>query len=160
MTDQRHGPVCHLAIHLFGCLVACVEISITQSCHHLMLAVEGHPSANGIESLGVALIEFPPHLVDRLSAEKAFHTSLVVLVYILAVFQNTEHIVESRLEQSASLLVLAGGIGHGEGREIVPAHVSGEVKAVAAPVLEVRMEQQPIGIPARGESGLSDEWRE
>ncbi len=57
-------------------------------------------------------------------------------------------------------MVLAGSVGHGEGREIVPAYVSGEVKAVAAPVLEVRMEQQPIGIPARGESGLSDEWRE
>ena len=113
-----------------------------------------------IKGFGVALIEFSPHLVDRLPAEKAFHTRLVVLVDVLTVFQNAEHIVESGLEQGACLMVLAGSVGHGEGREIVPAYVSGEVKAVAAPVFEVGMKLQPIGITSGGEPGLSDERRE
>ena len=159
-ADKCYGPVGHLAVHLLGRLVAGVEIGIAQSGHHLMLAVEGHPSANGIKSLGVALIEFPPHLVDGLPAEKAFHARLVVLVHVLAVFQNTEHVIEPRLQQGTARIVFAGGVGHGEGREIVAAHVSGEVKAVAAPVLEVGMKHQPIGVASGGEPGLTDEWRE
>ena len=165
LGNQVSAPVAKLTEHLFCHVAVAIEIGIAQTSQNLVLTIERHPTPVALYAREVALIEFLPRIVDGLTANEAVETFLVVVILILTVFHDFQHIVHALLELRSNGLIMAGRIGQCQSREIVTANMSTEVEAIAAPVLEVGVLGEPLvvrtGLVLRvGQTGLTYIGRE
>ena len=161
VAHQVHAPVGEPAEELLAHLAVGIEEGIPQTRQHLMLTIEGHPAARTAELRDVAGIEARPDVVQGLSADESLQTLRVVLVGILTVLHDGEAVVQLLLHLRLRAGIVRGGIGQGEGADVVSAHVSAQVEArIASPVREVGMLLLPSVILRRTvlrQSCLTDE---
>jgi len=156
LAHHVHAPVGQFAKQFFGHPAAGIEIGVSQAGQHLVLTVERHPPAHFVELGEVAGIQTRPRAVDGLAPDEAVETVRIVVIGILTILQNTEHIVETLLEAGLGAGIMARGVCQGEGREIMTSDMPGEVETAATPVLKVGMLRQPAGIDPATEAGLTD----
>ena len=151
VADLRHDvhtPVGHLAEQLLGHVIVAVEVGIAQTGQYFVLHVEGHPATMTLVGLYVALIEGRPVAVDRLTADEAVEALRILVVLILTVLQHADHVVHALLQLRFHAGIVAGSVGQGQGREVMAAHMTAQVKRRVAPVREVRMLRQPLVVAA------------
>ena len=166
LAHHVDAPVGQLAEHLLGLFAVAIDIGVAQACQNLMLAIERHPSPVVADGGEVAAIELLPRLVDGLAANEAIEAFRIVVVGILTVFHDVEHIVQTLFQTGLRICIMTGGIGQRQGRYIVASHMSAEVEAgIAAPVPEVGVLLLPAvvgtaGIACGRESCLTYEWCE
>ena len=168
VAQLRHyvdAPVGELAEQLAGHLALAVDVGIAQSGQNLVLHVEGHPSAVALVGLYVTLVEGRPVRVDGLSADESVESLGVLVELVLTVLHHLQHVVHALLQTGLQVGVVTGGIGQGQGRQIVAADVAAEVEAGVAPVGEVRVARGPLVVRRLlvrrlGQSGLAHVGRQ
>ncbi len=126
VADHENTPVAHVLEERLGKLGVGVEPGITQSCQHLVLAIEGNPAAVGLKRREVAAVETRPDLVEWLSADESFQSFGVVVEGALAIVENVQHVVEALLHLCLRVGIAGGGVCQRQGGEIVTAHMSFE----------------------------------
>ena len=104
------APVGQLAEQLLGHVAAGVDVGIAQTGQYLVLAVEWHPAPVALDLRQISLVERFPRVVDGLSADEAVETLGVLVVLVLTVFHDTQHVVQTLLQTGALGLVMAGGV--------------------------------------------------
>ena len=163
--NDIRAPVGQFAEEFLGLVAAAVEVGVAQSGQYLVLDIERHPTPVAANLREVALIERFPRVVDRLSANETIETGSVSVVGILAILHHGQHVIHALLEFTALGLVVTGGIGQGQRREIVTAHVAAKVEARTSPVREIGVLGKPLVVGRRcvgsiGKAGLAHEGRE
>ncbi len=123
LAHHVDAPVGQLAEHLLGLFAVAIEIGIAQAGQNLMLTIERHPSPVVADGGEVALIEFLPRLVDGLAANEAIEAFRIVVVGILTVFHDVEHIVQTLFQTGLRICIMTGGIGQRQGRNLSLIHI-------------------------------------
>ena len=157
LCDEVHTPVCQFSEQLLRRFILTIEVGVTKSCQHLVLTIERHPSPVSSNLREVSSPQCLPRLVDGLTADESVESRLVVVIPVLAVFQDGNHVFEPFLHLFLHCCIVIGSVCQSQGREVMAAHMTAEVETAAAPVLEVRVSGEPSVILACGESSLTDE---
>ena len=110
MGYNLNAPVAYPLEAVFGCLAAGIYPSVSQSGEYLVLAIEGYPSSVFLVFRQVVGIESCPYLIDGLSADKALQSLCVLFESVLAVFQDTETVVQLFFEFVSGGLFLRGSV--------------------------------------------------
>ena len=115
LCDEVHTPVCQFSEQLLCRFILAIEVGVTKPCQHLVLTIERHPSPVSSNLREVSSPQCLPRLIDGLTADESVESRLVVVIPVLTVFQDGNHVFEPFLHLFLHCCIVIGSVSQRQG---------------------------------------------